>query len=109
MASLRKTYLKDGTMISTIRREGEALALDNTLDLFLGRDSTMLYETMVFLADEYKSGRWKEADCVRYTNEADALAGHLTATQKWADERKSEVDATCEEYGGDALSTPTLQ
>jgi hypothetical protein len=96
MSSLRKTYLKDGTMISTIRRTGMALAMDGMLDMFTGRASDLMYETMVF---EDPTQHMRDAECVRYATEEEALAGHLAMVEKWVAMRGSPALTEEEEYG----------
>jgi len=39
----------------------------------------MIFETMVFP----KHGDWGELDCMRYSTEAEALAGHADMVAKW--------------------------
>jgi hypothetical protein len=99
-----RTYLADGTFISTVRINEFAATLDLVLDPMLGRE-TQPYETMVFNPDEFP----QDCRCVRYATEAEARAGHNIVVQEESRQRGVEVapgDVNLPEDEDDAAPLP---
>lgn len=79
--TIRRTVFSDHTVISTVYRDRALRVMDALLDPVLGRDSTKLYETMVFPNGSYP----QESECIRYDtlqraqdNHADMVRERIT-------------------------------
>jgi len=71
------TEFPDGSRVSTVW-----LGIDHGW----GRGPPVIFETMIF-----ESGGWYHSDCVRYSTEEEAIAGHDSMVQRWKNRgRKNE-------------------